>query len=99
MLIFSHAFSLTLVILNMLKPKQSIYMALQCLNIVAMFLQNVVIIYAVQVFLDFDDAYETLTPEQDNLREWLRIEVYVFIAYIAVSICFLLVRSICRHQI
>ncbi len=62
-LMASHAFSLTLVVLNMLKPTQSCYMALQCLNIVAMFLQNVVIIYAVQIFLDFDEIFEELTQE------------------------------------
>ena len=50
-LIVSHSLSLVLVIVNMLKPTKQIYMATQCLNIVSLFLQNIVIIYSVQTLL------------------------------------------------
>ena len=75
-LIASHTLSLTLVVVNLLKLTERLYMALQCLNIGAMFLQNGVIIYTVQTFLNLEDL-STLTAQQLNFREWLRIEVYV----------------------
>ena len=73
-------------------------MALQCLNIVAMFVQNIVIIDAVQSFLGLRELTDP-TEEEINLREWLRIEVYLFIALIAACIIFLFVRAFTRHQI
>ena len=71
-------------------------MALQCLNIAAMFVQNIVIIDAVQSFLGLRELTDP-TEEEINLREWLRIEVYLFIALIAACIIFLFVRAFTRH--
>ena len=95
-LIGSHAFSLTLVIVNLVQPTAKLYMALQCLNIVAMFGQNIVIIDTVQSFLALRDL---ANPTEDDIRlqEWCRIEVYLFIALIAACIIFLFVRSFVRH--
>ena len=73
-------------------------MALQCLNIVAMFVQNIVILDAVQVFLTLHELSDP-TEDEVKLREWLRIEVYLFIALIASCIVFLFIRSFTRHQI
>ena len=63
-----------------------------------MFVQNIVIIDAVQSFLDLKQI-ESPSKEQVTLTDWLRVEVYVFISLISSAIVFLFVRSICRNKI
>ena len=93
----SHTFCLFLVVANMIKPTHKFYMGLRCLNIIAMFLQNIVIIYAAQSYTQLKENREVLTDSEIELSRWLLIEVYVFIAYIISAILFLLVRSCLRH--
>ena len=95
-LITSHTLNGFLVIVNMVRSTHRIYMALQCLNVVCMFLQNFVVIYSVTTLLEMDEESD-LTVEARKLHEWLRIEICIFISYISSSILFLLIRSFLRH--
>ena len=72
-------------------------MAVQCVNIISLFLQNVVIIYSVQTLLAMEDEEGIQSQQELDFKEWLRVEVIVFISYIAASIVFLFVRSLYRH--
>ena len=71
-------------------------MWLQCVYIIAMFVQNIVIIACTQSFLDLRELSNP-TDAEVNLREWLRIEIYLFIALIASCLLFLFVRSLLRY--
>ena len=98
-LVASHSLSLCLVLINMIvgvnRPK--VYMLVQCINIISLFAQNLVIIYLVQALLLALDDKDTGKTIGVVMKDWLRIEVCIFIAYIAASIIFLLVRSCTRH--
>lgn len=97
-LVASHSLSVFLVLINIMisVSRQKVYMAVQCVNIVSLFAQNLVIIYSVQTLLQ---ATSTGGADTKTMHEWLRVEVYVFISYMAASILFLFVRSCKRHQV
>lgn len=96
-LVASHLLSVCLVLVNIVVSVgwEKVYMLVQCVNIISLFGQNLVIIYSVQtLLLSIEDD-----SQSKSMHEWLRIEVCVFISYIAASILFLLIRSCKRHQV
>ena len=57
-------------------------------------------IASVKTLLAMDaEKTEEQSKDEQNFRDWLRIEVSIFIAYISASIILLLIRSCFRHQV